>query len=78
MSSHGHLFALSEEQPGQSFVFHKINFQFLEMNFKNKRTVRALFAFCLALVAYNAVAVIKAALRRAHGKQQGHNEVSSY
>lgn len=38
----------------------------------------ALFAFCLALVAYNAVAVIKAALRRAHGKQQGNNEVSSY
>jgi IS4 transposase len=38
----------------------------------------ALFAFCLALVAYNAVSVIKAALRRAHGKQQGDNEVSSY
>jgi IS4 transposase len=38
----------------------------------------ALFAFCLALVAYNAVSVLKAALRRAHGKQQGHNEVSSY
>ena len=38
----------------------------------------ALFAFCLALVAYNAVAVIKAALRRAHGKQKGHTEVSSY
>jgi hypothetical protein len=38
----------------------------------------ALFAFCLALVADNAVSVIKAALRRAHGKQQGDNEVSSY
>jgi IS4 transposase len=38
----------------------------------------ALFAFCLALVAYNAVSIIKAALRRAHGKQKGDNEVSSY
>lgn len=38
----------------------------------------ALFAFCLALVAYNAVAVIKAALRRAHGKPKGNDEVSSY
>jgi hypothetical protein len=38
----------------------------------------ALFAFCLALVAYNAVSVIKAALRREHGKQKGNNEVSSY
>jgi IS4 transposase len=38
----------------------------------------ALFAFCLALVAYNAVAVIKAALRGVHGKQQGNDDVSSY
>lgn len=38
----------------------------------------ALFAFCLALVAYNAVSVLKAALRRAHGKPKGENEVSSY
>jgi DDE family transposase len=38
----------------------------------------ALFAFCLALVAYNAVSVIKAALRRAHGKPQGNDAVSSY
>ena len=38
----------------------------------------ALFAFCLALVAYNAVAVIKAALRSVHGKQQGNDDVSSY
>ena len=38
----------------------------------------ALFAFCLALVAYNAVSVIKAALRREHGKQKGNTEVSSY
>jgi hypothetical protein len=38
----------------------------------------ALFAFGLALVAYNAVSVIKAALRREHGKQKGNTEVSSY
>jgi len=38
----------------------------------------ALFAFCLALVAYNAVAVIKAALRSVHGKPQGNDAVSSY
>jgi len=38
----------------------------------------ALLAFCLALVAYNAVAVIKAALRGVHGKQQGNDAVSSY
>jgi IS4 transposase len=38
----------------------------------------ALFAFCLALVAYNAVAVIKAALRREHGKPKGNDAVSSY
>jgi hypothetical protein len=30
----------------------------------------ALFAFCLALLAYNAVSLIKAALRRAHGRQK--------
>ena len=38
----------------------------------------ALFAFCLALGAYHAVAVINAALRRAHGKPKGNDEVSSY
>jgi IS4 transposase len=38
----------------------------------------ALFAFCLALLAYNAVSVIKAALRSAHGRQKVHEEVSSY
>ena len=40
ISSYDHLSALSEEQHRHSFVFHKINFQFLEINFKNKRTVR--------------------------------------
>jgi hypothetical protein len=38
----------------------------------------ALCAFCLALVAYNAVSLIKAALRSAHGRQKVHDEVSSY
>jgi hypothetical protein len=38
----------------------------------------ALFPFCLALLAYNAVSRIKAALRSAHGRQKVNNEVSSY
>ena len=38
----------------------------------------ALFTFCLALLAYNAVSLIKAALRRAHGRQRVNDEVSSY
>jgi hypothetical protein len=38
----------------------------------------ALFTFCLALLAYNAVSLIKAALRHAHGRQQVKDAVSSY
>ena len=38
----------------------------------------ALFTFGLALLAYNAVALIKAALRSAHGRQKVNDEVSSY
>jgi len=38
----------------------------------------ALFAFCLALLAYNAVSIIKAALRREHGGQKVREEVSGY
>jgi len=38
----------------------------------------ALFAFCLALLAYNAVSLIKAALRSAHGRQKVNDEVSGY
>ena len=38
----------------------------------------ALFTFCLALLAYNAVSLIKAALRRTHGRQKVNDEVSSY
>jgi hypothetical protein len=35
-----------------------------------------LFAFCLALLAYNAVSLIKAALRSEHGRQKINDEVS--
>ena len=38
----------------------------------------ALFTFCLALLAYNAVSLIKAALRSHHGRQKVHDGVSSY
>ena len=38
----------------------------------------ALFTFCLALLAYNAVSLIKAALRSAHGRHKVNAEVSGY
>jgi hypothetical protein len=38
----------------------------------------ALFAFCLALLASNAVLLIKAALRSAHGRKKVNDEVSGY
>ena len=38
----------------------------------------ALLTFCLALLAYNAVSLINAALRSAHGRQQVNDEVSGY
>jgi hypothetical protein len=38
----------------------------------------ALFGFCLALMAYHAVSVIKAALRAAHGREKVEKEVSGY
>jgi IS4 transposase len=38
----------------------------------------ALFGFCLALVAYNAVSVVKAALRAAHGKEFVEEQLSMY
>lgn len=38
----------------------------------------ALFAFCLALLAYNAVSVLKAALRAAHGEETVTNNISGY
>ena len=38
----------------------------------------ALLTFCLALLAYNAVSLIKAALRSAHGRHKVNAEVSGY
>jgi hypothetical protein len=38
----------------------------------------ALFSFCVALVAYNVVSTVKAALRAAHGHQRVQEEVSDY
>lgn len=38
----------------------------------------ALFGFCLALLAYHAVSVIKAALRAVHGRETVEREVSGY
>ena len=38
----------------------------------------ALFAFCVALVAYNVLAVVKAALRSVHGEAKVEKEVSGY
>jgi hypothetical protein len=38
----------------------------------------ALFGFCVALVAYNVLAVVKAALRTVHGEETIDNEVSGY
>ena len=37
-----------------------------------------MFTFCLALLAYNAVSLIKAALRSHHGRTQVKDEVSGY
>jgi IS4 transposase len=38
----------------------------------------ALFAFCVALVAYNVLSAVKAALRSVHGEQRVAEEVSAY
>jgi Transposase DDE domain len=38
----------------------------------------ALFGFCVALVAYNVLAVVKAALRSVHGENKVANEISGY
>jgi IS4 transposase len=38
----------------------------------------ALFAFCVALVAYNILSTVKAALRAAHGHKKVQDEVSAY
>ena len=38
----------------------------------------ALFGFCVALIAYNVRAVVKAALRQVHGEEKIRNDVSGY
>ena len=38
----------------------------------------ALFGFCVALVSYNVLAVVKAAMRAVHGEEKIENEVSGY
>jgi hypothetical protein len=38
----------------------------------------ALFGFCLSLIAYNLLSVIKAAMRSVHGEEKIENEVSGY
>jgi len=38
----------------------------------------ALFGFCVALVAYNVMAVVKAALRQEHGEEKIRDDVSAY
>jgi hypothetical protein len=38
----------------------------------------ALFGFCVAVVAYNVLAVLKAALRAVQGEEKVHQEVSGY
>ena len=38
----------------------------------------ALFVFCVALISYNVLATIKAALRKIHGEEKIKNEVSGY
>ena len=38
----------------------------------------ALFGFCVALIAYNIMSVIKGALRSVHGSERIENEVSGY
>lgn len=58
-------------------------FQPVEKNFESEINTlgyprAALFGFCLALVAYNTLAVVQAALRRVHGQQKVDNEVSTY
>jgi hypothetical protein len=38
----------------------------------------ALFAFCVALVAYNVMSTVKGALRSVHGEEKVADEVSGY
>jgi hypothetical protein len=58
-------------------------FQELEAHFRSEIDTlgypkAALFGFCVALIAYNILAVIKAAMSKVHGEEKVENEVSSY
>jgi len=58
-------------------------FQKLEKNFNSEINTlgypkAALFGFCIALVAYNTMSGVKAALRAVHGVERIDNEVSEY
>ena len=58
-------------------------FQELEAHLNSEVTTlgypkAALLAFCIAVAAYNALAVVKAALRRAHGEDEIEANVSGY
>jgi IS4 transposase len=58
-------------------------FQHLEAYFRSEINTlgypkAALFGFCLALVAYNLLAVVLAALRGVHGEEKVEEEVSLY
>jgi len=58
-------------------------FQELEAHFHSEINAlgypkAALFGFCVALLAYNVLAVVKAALRSVHGEDRIANEVSGY
>lgn len=58
-------------------------FQVLESTLESEQTrlgypKAALFAFCVSLVAYNVLAVVRAALRTVHGREEVEEKVSTY
>ena len=72
----------SYELPRQSFT-RQTMFQELEAHLHSEINTlgypkAALFGFCVALVAYNVLAVVKAALRTIHGEQTIDKELSGY
>ena len=68
--------------PRQSFT-RQTAFQEVEKYFESEINTfgyprAALFGFCLALVAYNVLAVVQAALRHVHNQEMVDNEISGY
>ena len=58
-------------------------FQVLESTLESEQTrlgypKAGLFAFCVSLVAYNVLAVVRAALRTVHGREVVEEKVSTY